>query len=100
MDNLLSYSLFFLASYVFIFLRAFQQRNVAWLGYKWVIPTSLGMALTEFYVIVGVINEMAEGWHLLPLVFVGLGSGAGAMTAMWIHERFTNSNGRHTSANS
>lgn len=38
-------------SFAFVFLKAFQQRNVAFDNYIWVLPTSYCMAFAEVYVI-------------------------------------------------
>lgn len=82
----------FAANFMFIFLKAFQQRNVAWLNYLFVLPLSIFMAAAEFYVI----HRVAElGWQWWAVLAGGLGAGLGALTAMWMHERITNSNGRH-----
>ena len=72
----------FVASYVFIALKAFQQRHVIHNDWWWVPPTSMAMAFVEFYVIASV----AKNGYGLPLVLAG-GSGAalGALTAMFIH---------------
>jgi len=79
-------------NFVFIFLKAAQQRNVAFLHYSWVIPTSFAMAVVEVAVIsmVAVEANTAGNWHeLVPFVIaVGLGGGTGAISSMWIHHRF------------
>ena len=70
--------------FVFVFLKAFQQRNVNGLHYLPVIPTSWCMVATEFYVIAVVASR---GWDL-PFVFaVGTCAGSGAILAMYIHSR-------------
>lgn len=77
----------FSASFVFIFLRAFQQRNVAFDNYAAIMPTSLLMAATEVVVIV---NIATMGWHLPLVLAVGIGSGSGALCAMIAHKRIFN----------
>jgi len=80
------------ANFLFIFLKAFQQRNVAWLNYGFVLPLSVGMAAAEFYVI----HRIAEiGWTWWAVLGGGLGAGLGALSAMYLHEKITNSNGSH-----
>lgn len=84
------------ASFVFVFLKAFQQRNVAFDHYTWVIPTSMAMAFTEFYVIATIIKI---GYDLLAVGLIGTGAGAGALLAMVIHKRFLG-NGHPTTSTS
>lgn len=73
-----------IASFIFIFLKAFQQRNVAFNQFAWVIPCSLAMAVVEVYVIASVVMK---GWHLPLVLAIGLGAGIGAMCAMLLHNR-------------
>ena len=73
-----------LAMFVFVFLKAFQQRNVAFLHYAPVVPTSLLMAGVEIYVIASVVR-LGYDWTLV--VSVGLGGGVGALLAMSLHSR-------------
>lgn len=74
----------FLASFAFVFTKAFQQRNVAFDNYIAVIPTSLLMAATELYVIV---NIAEKGYNVAMILLVGLGSGFGAIAAMLLHKK-------------
>ena len=72
----------FAASYVFIFLKAIQQRSVIHNNRRLVVPTSISMAFTEVYVIATV----AKAGYSVPLVLaIGLGAGLGALTAMTVH---------------
>lgn len=75
----------FLASFVFIFFKAFQQRNVAYEHYAWIVPTSLAMATAEFYVIAKVAER---GYSLAVVLVFGSGAGMGALLATYIHQRF------------
>ena len=79
------YILAFVASFVFIFLKAFQQRNVAFMNYGWVMPTSMAMACTEVYVIASVAHS---GWSPVLVLCIGAGSGLGATIAMYVHNRW------------
>lgn len=74
----------FAACFVNIALRAFQQRNVAFDRYAAVLPTSLCLAVAEVYVIARVASS---GFHAPLIVAVGLGSGTGAIFAMWLHKK-------------
>lgn len=75
------YLLAFIASYLFVFLKSFQQLNVVHNNYWWVVPTSILMATCEVYVIY---NAAHMGWGWLVL-WVGVGSGLGAVSSMFIH---------------
>lgn len=81
----MSYLLAFGAAFVFVFLKAFQQLSVVNKNYLFILPTSLCMAVCEVYVIA---TTAKNGWGLLVL-FIGFGSGLGAMASMWIHGRIT-----------
>lgn len=73
------------ANFLFIFLKAFQQRNVAFDNYKMVVPTSFGLALTEVYVIA----KVAVLGFTLPLALtIGAAAGTGALSAMLLHKRY------------
>jgi hypothetical protein len=73
------------ANFLFIFLKAYQQRNVAFDNYGMVIPTSFGLALTEVYVIAKV---AALGFTLPLALTIGAAAGSGALCAMLLHKRY------------
>lgn len=73
----------FLAAFIFVALKAFQQLNVATYQYRLVIPTSMLMALCEVYVIAQVAAS-GFGWIVL---WIGAGSGLGCVFAMWLHKK-------------
>ena len=79
----------FLASFAFIALKAFQQLNVSHDQYWWVVPTSMLMAICEVWVIYNVAHS---GWGWI-VVWIGLGSGLGAVLAMWLHKRLRRARG-------
>ncbi len=93
-----------IAYFVFVFFKAFQQRNVAFDHYWPVLPISYLMAMSEVLVIGGVslrvgvtlfeivdgqlvfVYELAKIKELVPMMWaIGTGGGIGAMSAMWIH---------------
>jgi hypothetical protein len=74
----------FFASFAFIFLKAFQQRNVAFDHHAWIVPTSMLMALVEVYVIA---NVAAKGFSIALVLAIGIGSGLGALSAAVTHKR-------------
>ena len=73
----------FAASYLFIMLKALQQLHVQHAEYWKLLPTSLAMTLCEVFVVANVAKQ-GFGWLVLP---IGVGSGLGAMTAVWLHKR-------------
>jgi hypothetical protein len=75
----------FAASFVFIFLKAFQQRNVAHAHLQWIVPTSWAMALVEVYVIA---NVATVGFSFSLALIIGTGSGFGALLAVIVHRRY------------
>ena len=93
-----------IAYFVFVFFKAFQQRNVAFDHYWPVLPISYLMAASEVLVISGVslrvganlfviedghlvfVYELARMTELVPMMLaIGTGGGIGALCAMWIH---------------
>jgi hypothetical protein len=75
----------FCASFLFVFLKAFQQRNVAFDHYKWVLPCSFGMAVTEVYVVATIVQT---GYSFGAVVGMGCGGGTGALLSMYLHKRY------------
>lgn len=85
---MITYLVVFATSYVFIFLKAWQQLNVVHRQYLWVMPTSMCLACCEVYLI-STASRAGFGW----IVFVvGLGAGLGAMTSMYIHGKMVDIN--------
>lgn len=82
---MIEFSIVFAANVLFIGLKAFQQRNVAFDSYLAIMPTSFGLALTEVYVIARIAEVGFEAWLICAL---GLGGGAGCLVAMLLHKRF------------
>lgn len=80
------------ANFVFIFLKAFQQRNVAFLHYWWVPPVSLMLAVAEVFVVGTVAikaTTVVTFISLWPLVVaIGIGGGLGALASMYIHHKY------------
>jgi predicted permease len=73
----------FIASFVFVALKAFQQLNVVHDQYWFVVPTSMLMAACEVYVIATIV---LTGWGWVVL-WVGLGAGLGCLFSMLAHKR-------------
>lgn len=72
------------AQYVFIGLRALQQRNVAYDNYAAVLPTSTAMAAVEVLVISSIATS---GWSFSLVSALALGGGLGSLTAMLVHKK-------------
>ncbi len=80
------------AMFCFVFLKAFQQRNVAFDAPWWVVLLlSYGMALTEVYV-VSVIAK--QGFSPELVLAIGTGSGWGAVIAMASHRKIFGTQGK------
>ena len=88
--------LMFLANFVFIFLKAFQQRNIGGAHYAAIIPTSGMLALTEVYIIAQI---AMRGFELPVVLALGLAGGLGSLAAVWAHLRlFPALEDKHVSA--
>lgn len=79
----MTYAAAFFASYLYIFLKATQQLQVVNFLYARILPTSLGMAACEVFIMLNVIKtaDSIAGLVLLALC-IGSGSGLGCLTAM------------------
>lgn len=80
------------AYFLFVFFKAFQQRNVAFLHYRWVMPVSYLMSLTDVAVISLVAFKASTSGLSMELVWLGLaigtGGGLGAVCSMYIHDKY------------
>jgi hypothetical protein len=78
-----------------VFAKAFQQRNVAFVNYKLILPTSYLLSVTDVawiglttYQVVEVMDASQPMWRLVTLaVAIGTGGGLGCLASMWIHHR-------------
>ena len=78
-------------NFLYIALKAFQQKNVMHDSYKAMIPTSCAMAMCEYF-ITGTIAVIAVtgGSFIhttLNVVAIGLGGGSGSILATYWHNR-------------
>ena len=83
----------FVNSFIFIFLKAFQQLNVTKGHYMWVVPTSMMMALVEVWLVVKMAH-LGWGWIVIP---IGLGAGLGAVASMFVHNKLVHKDGKNYS---
>lgn len=73
----------FVASFLFILIKSWQQLNIVYDKHLWIVPTSMLMAVCEVYVI----SQIAkQGWGWIVLA-IGLGSGLGALSATILHRK-------------
>lgn len=77
--------LVFFASFASIAVKAFQQRNVAFLHYRWVTPASFVLAGMDVFVISSIAVAGAS-WSLL--VAMGSGGSLGCLASMYLHQRY------------
>ena len=79
------------AYFVFVFFKAFQQRNVAFNHYRWVMPLSYLMSISEIAVIAMVAVTAVDAKSIsdmIPMALgVGTGGGIGAMLSMYLHNK-------------
>ncbi len=73
----------FLVSFIAIFLRGWQQKNVIHSKYTMIAVTSYLLALTDVAV-VGIIVQ--HGWH--TVLAQGSGAALGMLTSIYIHNRW------------
>jgi uncharacterized membrane protein YfcA len=89
-----SFAAAFVASYIFVFLKSWQQQNVVFRKYLWIMPTSMAMAFCEGYVV----WQLASAFKVVLIVTIGLGAGLGCMCATYLHHRFLNASHRSEGA--
>jgi amino acid transporter len=82
---MMHYILIALASLVFVFLKSWQQRNVAFNCYKWIVPTSFAMALIEVYVVAAI---AMNGFGLKLVLAMGTGASLGCLAATFLHTKY------------
>lgn len=85
MRAMIEYLFTFLISLALVAVKAFQQLNVVFKKYKWIMPTSLLFAVLEATVWIRIVGY-GFSWHILALA---IGGAVGCMLSMSLHERFT-----------
>lgn len=83
----------FLASFVYVALKALQQLNVVGRHYWGIAPCSLGMAICEAFTIYTVAQEFSA----TNVIAVAAGATLGRWLAMWGHPIITR--GKYAKAN-
>lgn len=78
------------AQFVYVGLRAVQQRFVIHNNRAFVVPTSMAMAAFEVFVYASIARAAITGtvWEAVYMaVAMGIGGGTGCLTAMRLHDR-------------
>ena len=70
------------ATFLLVFLRAWQQQNVIHDYYWWAAITSYGLAAADVIVVLGVVSY---GYEAIP--YIGTGGAIGVTCSMWLHRR-------------
>lgn len=84
----MNYLAAFVASYLYIALKATQQLQVVNFLWLRIMPTSLLMGACEVFIMVNVVRSASSIGGLCVLALcIGTGSGLGCLTAMWWHRR-------------
>lgn len=76
------------ASFLYIALKATQQRQVMLAQYARMPLVSIGMAFCEIFIMANVVRSADDtaGLVLLALA-IGVGGGAGSVVGTWLHKR-------------
>jgi hypothetical protein len=74
----------FAAAFIFVFLKSWQQQNVVYQKYLWILPTSMAMAFCEGFVV----WQLATAFKIILVVIIGFGSGLGCLLATYLHHKF------------
>jgi hypothetical protein len=84
----LNYLAAFAASFVLIFLKATQQRQVQFAQYRRMPPVSMGMAFCEVFIVANVARTSDGFWPLVLLALsIGAGAAIGSMLGTYLHVR-------------
>lgn len=83
-----SYVLAFFASFIYIALKALQQRQVMHAEYLKMPAVSMAMAGCEVFLMVNVVRTSDSLGGLFLLAFcIGAGAGLGSIAGTWLHAR-------------
>lgn len=84
----MNYLAAFVASFVYIALKALQQRQVMSAEYLKMPAVSMAMAACEVFIMVNIVHTADSLGGLVTLaVSIGLGAGLGSMLGTWLHAR-------------
>ena len=75
-------------SFLYIFLKATQQRQVQFAEYRKMPLPSYGMAVCEVFVTTMIVKHYDAPWQLAALAFsIGTGAWMGSMLGTYLHAR-------------
>lgn len=84
----MSYLLACLASFVYIALKATQQRQVQHEEYLKMPAVSMGMAFCEIFIMANVVHSADSTTGLVLLaIAIGIGAACGSILGTWLHAR-------------
>lgn len=66
----------FIAAFLLVAIKSFQQLNVVNYKYAWVVPTSFAFAAGEIFIVLQIVTG---SWDIWPYL--------GAVVAMWVHRK-------------
>lgn len=91
MSYVLPFGLLAVANFCYIFLKAWQQRNVAHLHYGWAMATNFFLVLTEVFVMgsiaIAAVNASAV-MLAYTVVAMAIGGGSGCILSMYLHSKY------------
>ena len=79
------------ANFIYIFLKAFQSRNIAFLHYRWAMTTNVFLVAAEIFVMGNIALAVTYGgWVPILCTFVSMcaGGGTGCIASMYIHDKY------------
>ena len=87
----MSFAMLGVANFLYIFLKAWQQRNVAYLHYGWALATNWFLVVTEVCVMGSIALAVVEGGPrdlLFTVLALGIGGGSGCLSSMYLHSKY------------
>ena len=87
----MSYLALIAANFMYLFLKAFQQRNVAYLHYGWAIATNFFLVCAEVFVMGSIALAVLTGSPtavLLTVLCLSIGGGTGCIVSMYLHSKY------------
>jgi hypothetical protein len=89
--NIWIYPTITIANFFYIFLKAWQQRNVAFMHYGWAAITNAFLVATEIFVMGNIAVTVVTKSPLEVLylfIAMSIGGGSGCILSMYIHNKY------------